>query len=399
MAKLLKPSGDWNSKLVALDDGHGMQTPGKRTPYIKELGRSIKENEFNRKVVGYLADILLDHGFRVLLVAPTDYDTPLSVRTNDANRYGADIYVSVHYNAMSHSFDYSSASGISVHIYNGWLSSGTKNLANCVLKYLKQGTKQRNRGIVKNNFHVLRETNMPAILTENGFMDDREEALLMLKSSFQKEVATEHAQGICEYFGFKYRGSKSEPVVKLVKGFSGKMFEVIYDKKNDGVAIRTKPDFDANVYAEYDKGVTRTIIDKYEVDGSPMYKFKGGDGKIYYITAHEKFVRTFDKPKEEEKKDETKSQSKEEDEIMVKNLFIINDYVDGAAVEKVMLRVDGHQIYRRTAEKMEVSAKENIFVVGGGTKGLKLGKGKVTDLSGASAEKTAENVFKHFNLA
>ncbi|WP_258871461.1 N-acetylmuramoyl-L-alanine amidase family protein, partial [Halobacillus trueperi] len=193
MAMLLKPNGQWNEKLVALDDGHGMQTPGKRTPYIKELGREIRENEFNRKVVGFLADILLTHGFRVLLVAPTDADTPLSYRTDAANRNKADIYVSVHFNAMSFDFDYSSADGISVHVYSDNMKYNSGKLARAVGKYLRQGTKQDWRGFKENNFHVLRETNMPAILTENGFMDDRREALLMLDEDFQMEVATEHA--------------------------------------------------------------------------------------------------------------------------------------------------------------------------------------------------------------
>ncbi|SDO78661.1 N-acetylmuramoyl-L-alanine amidase [Halobacillus aidingensis] len=214
MAKLLKPKGPWNGKLVALDDGHGMQTPGKRTPYIPELGREIRENEFNRKVVGFLADILLAHGFRVLLVAPTDTDTPLSYRTNAANQHKADIYVSVHFNAMSFDFDYSSADGISVHVYLGNMKYDSGKLARAVGKYLRQGTNQDWRGFKEDNFHVLRETNMPAILTENGFMDDRKEALLMLNEDFQMEVAIEHAQGICEYFNVKYKGLSLDPLSK-----------------------------------------------------------------------------------------------------------------------------------------------------------------------------------------
>ncbi|WP_406945777.1 N-acetylmuramoyl-L-alanine amidase [Halobacillus sp. SY10] len=245
MAKLLKPKGPWNGKLVALDDGHGMQTPGKRTPYIPELGREIRENEFNRKVVGFLADTLLAHGFRVLLVAPTDTDTPLSYRTDAANRHNADIYVSVHFNAMSFDFDYSSADGISVHVYLNNMKYNSGKLARAVGKYLKQGTKQDWRGYKEDNFHVLRETNMPAILTENGFMDDRREALLMLKEGFQVEVATEHAKGICEYFGVEYKGHDFAPMSKgyLIEGDQGesvkdlqrKLNQLGYSLKVDGI--------------------------------------------------------------------------------------------------------------------------------------------------------------------
>ena len=65
------------SYLIALDDGHGSQTPGKRTPVIPELGRSIKENEFNKAVVYYLGAELRRCGFRTLLVASGDSDVPL----------------------------------------------------------------------------------------------------------------------------------------------------------------------------------------------------------------------------------------------------------------------------------------------------------------------------------
>ncbi|MGX9708198.1 N-acetylmuramoyl-L-alanine amidase [Laceyella tengchongensis] len=77
-----------------------MNTPGKRTPPIPQLnGRVIKENEFNRAIVRYLDDELKRCGFKTLLVAPTDNDTPLATRTGLSNKKRADLYVSCHYNA------------------------------------------------------------------------------------------------------------------------------------------------------------------------------------------------------------------------------------------------------------------------------------------------------------
>ncbi|OAT82459.1 hypothetical protein A6P54_07860 [Bacillus sp. MKU004] len=66
--------------LIALDDGHGLGTSGKRTPYIPSIGRQIRENEFNEKVTLYLKGELERCGFRTLLTAPTDGDTPLKER-------------------------------------------------------------------------------------------------------------------------------------------------------------------------------------------------------------------------------------------------------------------------------------------------------------------------------
>jgi N-acetylmuramoyl-L-alanine amidase len=201
------------AKLIALDDGHGMETAGKRTPYISEIGRFIHENEFNRAVVKYLDAELKRCGFKTLLVAPTDGDTSLGARTALANSKKADAYISVHYDAFDTKFDDYDPEGHSVFIYTGTKNKASGKLADCVAKYLKQGTTQKWRGIKEANFHVLRETNMPAILSENGFMDNKREALLMIEPKFQKEVAVEHAKGICEYFEVKYV-AESVPVTK-----------------------------------------------------------------------------------------------------------------------------------------------------------------------------------------
>ncbi|MFC0524497.1 N-acetylmuramoyl-L-alanine amidase [Pontibacillus salicampi] len=197
-------------KLIALDDGHGKNTPGKRTPYISELGRSIQENEFNSAVVNYLRIELERCGFKTLLVAPTSADTPLKERTDKANAAGADAYISVHYNAFDGSFGGANPTGNEIYVYIGHTNKEAGKLAAAIGKYLKQGTNQNWRGINEANFHVLRETNMIAILSENGFMDDKREALLMIDPKFQKEVAVEHAKGICDYFGMKYIPEKKE---------------------------------------------------------------------------------------------------------------------------------------------------------------------------------------------
>lgn len=198
--------------LVALSDGHGIETAGKRTPAIPELGgRIIRENEFNRAVVNFLDIELKRCGFATLMVAPTDADTSLSARTDLANAKGADAFIDIHYNAFDGKFDGNDPEGLSIHIYPG--SKSGRKLAESVLKYLKEGTTQKNRGIVENNFHTLRETKMVAILSENGFMDNKREALLMTNVDFQKEVAKEHAKGICDYFNVKYVVA---PVIKTV---------------------------------------------------------------------------------------------------------------------------------------------------------------------------------------
>lgn len=192
------------SKLIALDDGHGMETPGKRTPVVPGIGRVIKENEFNRAVVNFLDQELRRCGFRTLLVAPGDNDVPLKARTDLANAKGADAYISVHYNALSGTFE-KGGKGIETFIYTSVKDgSPTHKLGTLIHRNLMKGTPFVDRGLKRADFHVLRETKMPAVLVECGFMDNVREAQLMLDVNYQKECAREIAQAICEFFGVKY---------------------------------------------------------------------------------------------------------------------------------------------------------------------------------------------------
>ena len=188
---------------VAIDDGHGMETAGKRTPPIPELNnRVIKENEFNRAVKKLLVLELERCNIDYVLLAEGDNDVPLANRVAIANKENVDIVVSIHYNAFDGKFDDYDPEGLSVFHHIGSVKG--KRLAECVHKYLKQGTPQVDRGIKSADFYILKYTKAPAILIENGFMDNKKEALLMIDKDFQKEVAREIAQGICEYFGVKY---------------------------------------------------------------------------------------------------------------------------------------------------------------------------------------------------
>ena len=198
---LLKKKG--SKIIVAIDDGHGMSTAGKRTPTLpdglkSETGNYMHENEFNRAVAKYLKAELIRHGMTAVEVAPTDADTSLSQRAKTANNAKADLYVSIHANAATGKWG--TANGVEV------LSSAkNKDLANVFLKHLVAGTKQRNRGWKDGAWlGVVKDTKMPAILIEAGFMDNLTEAKLLLQDAFRKECAVELAKATCEVFGIKY---------------------------------------------------------------------------------------------------------------------------------------------------------------------------------------------------
>jgi N-acetylmuramoyl-L-alanine amidase len=199
------------SKLIAIDDGHGMETAGKRTPAIAELGgRVIKENEYNRAVAEKLSAILRACGFRTMFTAPETGDTSLGTRVSRANSAGADLLVSIHYNANTGSFATNKASGVEVLAGS---STASVKLAGLVVSELAKGTAQKNRGVKDGSWLAINKVNCPMILVEGGFMDDKQEAMLMINSSFQQECAEEIAKGICKYYGVAYKGGNSEGVV------------------------------------------------------------------------------------------------------------------------------------------------------------------------------------------
>jgi N-acetylmuramoyl-L-alanine amidase len=239
------------SYLIAIDDGHGSQTSGKRTPNIAGIG-VIKENTFNSAVANLLNIELKRCGFRTLLVAPTDYDTPLGTRTALANRNKANAYVSIHYNAGG-------GEGVETYHYPG--STNGKKLATLVHKYVREGTKQKDRGVKSANFQVLRETRMPACLVEYGFMDDpsRTEAKRMIDPKFQLECAIETAKGICEYFGVKYIAADQELTNPAAPA---SMYDMSIAKNYDLVGLRssTHPEELAKVLTEMMKANANFIL-------------------------------------------------------------------------------------------------------------------------------------------
>lgn len=191
---------------VALSDGHGYLTAGKRTP------DGFNENKFNEKVVGFLKTELERCGFEVLLLAPTTEDTPLKERTDKANRWGADVYVAIHYNALGDKWR-TGEGGIETYYYPN--SKSGQALASAIHKEVIKGTHLRDRGVKSANLHEVRESHMPAALCELGFMDIKREAELMKSKDYQLECAQEVARGICNYTKVKYIEVKTDrPPVK-----------------------------------------------------------------------------------------------------------------------------------------------------------------------------------------
>ena len=205
---------------IAVDSGHGMETAGKRTPAIpeswfgKKKGDIIHEKEFNKSASEYLIAALKRCGFDVINVSPGTADVALKDRYTAANNAKADAFVSKHYNALNGKWG--SQNGIET-IISQFASDKAKKLAELVQTELVKTHKRTDRGVKTDiqqsgiNIAVLRNTNMPAVLTESGFMDNLAEAETMLDPDFQKADGEATCRGICKFFGVTYV-PETEPV-------------------------------------------------------------------------------------------------------------------------------------------------------------------------------------------
>lgn len=297
--------------LVAIDAGHGMHTEGKQSvPMSKDLyidnelvrkkGKIIKENEWNRGVSEYLAAALKRCGIDTMFTADMTgkTDIPLSTRAKKANKYGADILISNHYNAIGNCDTWQSrVKGLLV-LRTKNASSKSIRLGKLAVKHLEKDINyEYSYGLMRDvdmsgfTLAILRQTTMPAILIEYGFMDYEKEAKLMLDKKHQEKCAEAVAKAVCEYFGVTYVAKKSEVKNtddKPQVASKTKYLRIIADSVN----IHSSADFNSSsVVGEVKKGDVYTIAQKIERTRTDMYKLKSG----VYITASTKYVEVFER--------------------------------------------------------------------------------------------------------
>lgn len=271
---------------VVLDAGHGYNTAGKRSP------DGEREWTFNDKVLRACMAVLKQYKeIEVLRVDDSTgkTDVPLATRTNKANNWKADIYVSIHHNANTSKWG--TWTGVETYTYLGSQPKSEK-LANAVHPKVVEAYGLKNRGLKKANLHVVRETNMPAILVEGGFMD----STIDIKKLRDDKVLTKAGQGIADgilsYFNIKRINTITSPVKSPQKentgssgASKGQVKVVVVNVPN--LYTYNSPDWnDKGVIVK--KGSAYTIAGEVTVAGAKMYKLKSGK----YITASEKYVYT-----------------------------------------------------------------------------------------------------------
>ncbi|AIQ64582.1 N-acetylmuramoyl-L-alanine amidase [Paenibacillus stellifer] len=180
--------GSGGKKVIVLDAGHGAKDSG-------AIGITGKyEKNFNLAVVLKAAELLKkENNIDVVLTRSDDTFLELSERVAIANNLNADLFISVHANSSSTSV----ASGTETY----YKRDESKAFAKVMHKYLVQATGLNDRGVQYGNFHVIRETKMPAILLEVGYLSNKKDESLLFTEALQQRVAEAIVSGVKEYLG------------------------------------------------------------------------------------------------------------------------------------------------------------------------------------------------------
>ncbi len=178
---------DPHKSTIVLDAGHG----GSRDGATYE---GYKEKDINLSVTRKVQALLLAQGYNVVMTRSDDSYMDLYDRADIANAVDADIFVSIHSNASATNKDFQ---GIFTYYHPS--SNRGARLAQAIQMPLAQITGGIDRGILSNDYVVLRETDMCAALVEMGFMSNHEELMRLIDDSYQDKLAQGIAEGIVRY--------------------------------------------------------------------------------------------------------------------------------------------------------------------------------------------------------
>lgn len=185
---------------VLIDNGHGFNTNGKRSPD----GRLL-EYAYTREISDMLVNELKKLGIDAERVVKEEFDVPLAERCMRVNKYNADntILVSIHCNAAGAGTQWLNARGWSVFVSNN-ASNNSKKLATALADAAKElGISVRyqkpNVNYWSQNLAICRDTNCPAVLTENLFQDNKDDVNFLLSDEGKRTIVKIHVDGIIKY--------------------------------------------------------------------------------------------------------------------------------------------------------------------------------------------------------
>jgi N-acetylmuramoyl-L-alanine amidase len=179
-----------------LDPGHGGHDPG-------AVANGLKEKDLTLAMAKHTGRMLGEYeGVEVIYTRTDDRYLSLEERAEIANKVGADFFLSFHVNAGG-------GTGFESYIYNGNVSAKTIAYQNVIHGEIMRAIGNvTDRGKKRANYAVLRLTNMPAILTENLFIDNANDAAKLKSDQFLQQIAYGHVIGLEKAFGLKKKGGQ-----------------------------------------------------------------------------------------------------------------------------------------------------------------------------------------------
>ena len=192
---------------ILIEAGHGISTPGKRSP-----DGALREYRYCREIANEVVRRLKAQGYDAMNTVPEDADISLGERCNRVNAWCDRLdtknvcFVSIHLNAAGNGSQWMGARG-----WEAWTSKGQTQgdkLADCLYdaaeKYLPKGTRIRTDMTdgdrdKESNFAVLHGTRCAACLTENMFQDNREDVAWLMSDEGREAIVTLHVEGIKAY--------------------------------------------------------------------------------------------------------------------------------------------------------------------------------------------------------
>ena len=183
---------------VCIDPGHGGYDPG-------AVGNGLQEKDITLDIALRLRPLLIFNGIEVVMTRDGDFapghlenqlNAELAYRAKISNDFGADLFNSIHVNSGGGTGEEDLVQG---------LGGRAETAAGKLLYYLQQIDGWQNRGVKVQNVEVLRETNAPAVLVENGFIDNVSDANKLKDPNFRQLLAVAIAKGDCDFFGIAYK--------------------------------------------------------------------------------------------------------------------------------------------------------------------------------------------------
>lgn len=183
------------TKVVEFDAGHGGSDPGAQRGEILEKDLTLQLVLMYRKV-------LEEKGAIVILPRATDLFLGLDERVGTIQRHRPDVAVSVHINSSEGE---TKSSGIETY----YTTAESKPLAEFIHKAVLKSTGAKDRGIHQNNFYIPKNSPVPTILLEHGFINNPGERKLLSSPEYQRKLADGMEQGLEDYF--KSQEKKTAP--------------------------------------------------------------------------------------------------------------------------------------------------------------------------------------------